>query len=67
MEKNAPMMTAHQGRSTGQTKLSRIPVTTADRSPTMLDFFMSLRYAHSQNTQDTTDTAVSSSAFQPKQ
>ena len=33
----------------------------------MLDFFMSLRYAHSQNTQDTTDTAVSSSAFQPKQ
>ena len=26
----------------------------------------SLRYAHSQNTQDTTDTAVSSRAFQPK-
>ena len=67
MEKNAPMMMTHQGRSTGQTKLSRIPVTTALRSPTMQDFFMSLRYAHSKNTQDTTETAVSSSAFQPKQ
>ena len=33
----------------------------------MQDFFMSLRYAHSKNTQDTTETAVSSSAFQPKQ
>ena len=38
-----------------------------DTRSIMLDFFMSLRYAHSQNTQDTTDTAVSISAFQPKQ
>ena len=37
-----------------------------DTRSIMLDFFMSLRYAHSQNTQDTTDTAVSSRAFQPK-
>jgi hypothetical protein len=43
MEKNAPIMMTHQGRSTGHTKLSRIPVTTADKSPTMQDFFMTLR------------------------
>ena len=64
-EKKPPMISIHTGVVGGQTKASRIPVTTADRSPMELVFFMTLRYSHSQTTQAATDTRVTVSARQP--
>ena len=43
MEKKPPMISIHTGVVGGQTKASRIPVTTADRSPMDWGFFRSLR------------------------
>ena len=51
---------------TGQVRARSIPVTTADRSPTLWGFFISLRYSHSKNTQPMTLTPVSSRARIPK-
>ena len=60
------MRIIHSGVEGGHTKASSMPVTTAERSPTDWGFFMSLRYSHSQNTQPTTETAVSTRASTPK-
>ena len=43
MAKNEPIMPSHQGAAEGMTQVSRTPVTTAERSPTLVFFFMSLR------------------------
>ena len=43
-----------------------MPVTTALRSPTVQGFFATRPYSHSQKTADRTDTAMMSSARQPK-
>lgn len=66
MAKKSPMIIHQYGVVTGQTKASRRPVTMADRSPTVQSSFITLRYAHSKNTQAAQETAQSIRERMPK-
>ena len=59
-------MPIHRGRVTGKFMARMMPVTTAERSPTGLGFFISIQYRYSKPTQAAVVTAVSSSARRPK-
>ena len=66
MANSAPRITTQYGMVGGQTKASRMPVTTAERSAQAFSFFMILRYAHSKNTQAATLTMTTVRQRQPK-
>ena len=65
MAKNAPTTTIQNGIEAGRQKASKIPVTTADRSPMVSGLCTSLRYKNSNATQEQTLTSVTKSARSP--
>ena len=66
MAMKAPTTQIHSGMFTGRFMARMMPVTTADRSPTGLGFFISRVYRYSKPTQAATVTPTTSSARIPK-
>ena len=66
MAMKAPTIAIHTGMVTGMFSARIRPVTTAERSPTGLGFFIRRQYSHSNTTQAATVTPHSSRVFRPK-
>ena len=64
--KNDPTTGIHRGVDAGRFIASSIPVTTADKSPMVADFFKKYRYSHSKAIQEHTEIAVNVKDRQPK-
>ncbi|MPM70384.1 hypothetical protein SDC9_117339 [bioreactor metagenome] len=65
MATTPPKATIHSGMVTGTLNASRIPVTTALKSPMVFVRFIVLRQSHSDRTQEATETAVTAKARNP--
>ena len=66
MAMNAPMMAIHKGMPTGMFRPRMMPVTTAERSPTGMGFFISRQYRYSKPTLAAVVMPTTSKARQPK-
>ena len=66
MAKKPPIATIQSGIEGGRFKASKSPVKTAEKSLTVIFFFMKRSYAYSARTHEATDVKITRAAFIPK-